>query len=451
MKQIYFILLLITLSITAKCQHQPENPGFEFWEDVELNTDEPVDWSSIKTSDNDFLSGLAPYVWDQSTDAHSGSYSVKLISQSILTTVAAGIITNGMVHADFNPTNGYVFTNTSDARWNTPFTLTPDSIAVWVKFIPQGSDVGQLKAVLHTGTAKIPDAAMTNYIALAQIDIPDPTNTWTRFSAPFNYFNNTVPEYILFVLSGGGASATDNTTIYFDDLELIYNPVLLDLTVFLQGAYYNNMQMYTSLNPTYIPNEQPFDVAPWNYNGTESIVALSSPDIVDWVLVEARDAASAATASSATTVGRQAAFLLKGGSIVGLDGVSRISFDISINQHLFAVVHHRNHLSIMSASALTKSGGEYAWDFSTSSAQTYGGSAGCVQLNTFGTAVWGMIGGDANADGQINMDDRIQSWYPNAGTNGYAGSDMNLDGQTGNLDKNKVWLNNLNKQSQVPQ
>ncbi|MCB0806124.1 MAG: hypothetical protein KDC05_10030 [Bacteroidales bacterium] len=447
---------LLTLLLTGwagliLAQQQPENAGFETWEDVGLNTDEPFEWSSIKTSDNSFLNGLAPYVWDQSTDAHSGNYSVKLFNTPILTTVAAGIVTNGQIHADFNPENGYAFTNTADDRWNTAFTLKPDSLVLWAKYSPLGGDVAQAKAVLHTGTAQIPDPDQTNWLAIAQIDITSQTSTWTRFSAPFTYFNQGDPQYILFVLNAGGTSATANSTAWFDDVELIYNDALIDLTLFLQGPYLSNKVMSADLNPNMIPLAQPFNTAPWNYNGTESVVSLPSPDIVDWLLIEVRDANSAANATPATTVAKQAAFLLNDGSVVGLDGISRLAFPIYINENLFVVVHHRNHLPVMSANPLSKTNGEYVYDFSTGAAKNYGGTNAVVQLNLFGTQVWGMVAGDANADGVINTNDGVQLWYPQAGYSGYLQSDVNLDGQANNPDKNDYWFENLGKESQVPE
>ncbi|MBM3436207.1 MAG: hypothetical protein FJY07_08355, partial [Bacteroidetes bacterium] len=319
MKNLLIGLTGIITAIQSYSQQQPENAGFELWESVGLSTPEPVDWSSIKTSDNSTLNGFAPYVWDQSADAHSGSYSVKLFNASVLSIVAAGTITNGRVHSDLNPNNGYVFTQTTDSHWNTPFTQKPDSVAVWAKFTPVSGDIAQMKAVLHTGTAKIPDAAQANWIALAQIDIPNLTSGWTRFSAPFNYINGNTPEYILFVLSSGGTVAHVGSTAYFDDLELIYNPVELDLTVFMQGPYTGNNLMSSALNPGFLPLNQPYPGEPWFYLGTESVEAIPNSGVVDWILVELRDAASAASATAVTSIARQAGFLLNDGSVVGLE------------------------------------------------------------------------------------------------------------------------------------
>jgi hypothetical protein len=456
MKKILLIFLSICISFIGNSQTQPENPGFENWESTaapgsgQPTVYEPVEWSSIKTSDGGgFLNTFAPTVWEQSTDAHSGAYSVKLYNNTALGIVAAGTITNGRVHAELSGT-GYVFSDTGTPQWNTPFTQKPDSVVVWAKYFPQGSDVAQVKVVLNTGSAIIPDPSQSDYLALAQINITEQTTTWTRFSAPFNYFNSSDPTYILFVLNTADEIATNGTYGYFDDLQLIYNPVLLDLTVFLQGPYNTNKQMFTGLNPDHIPTSQPYNVAPWNYPGNETADPLPSPDIVDWVLIEIRDALSAAGANGFTTVGRKAGFLMKDGSIVGPDGISLLSFDNYINNNLYVVVRHRNHLAVMSNFALAKTDGVYSYDFSTASDKTFGSTAGCVQLNTIGPAVWGMIGGDGSANKSVGDEDKTNFWSILVGKTGYLSADYDMDGQTSNQDKNDIWLDNRGKTGQVP-
>ena len=448
-----FLIITIAgvfMAIWSYGQQQPENPGFETWENVGLDRPEPVDWSSIKTSDGgSFVNGFAPYVWDQSTDAHTGSYSVKLETGTVLGINAPGTVTNGRIHATLAG-EGWAFTVPTDPQWNTPLTQKPDSVAIWLKYSPAGNDVAQVKALLHTGTAKIPDVNSANYVALAEIYVPDATATWTRFSAPFTYFNSTDPEYILFVVSTADEVATLGSVGYFDDLELIYNPVSLDLTVFMQGPYTQNGQMHTGLNPDYIPLSQPYTMAPWNYNGTESVVAMPNADIVDWVLVEIRDAATAATATSATTIGKQAAFLLKDGSIVGLDGVSRISFPVFLDQNLYVVINHRNHLAIMSNFAVTKTGAIHTYNFSNAADKIYGGIVGSVLLESTEPEVFGMAAGDGDANGIIETTDKTNFWSILVGKSGYLSADYSMDGQTSNSDKNDLWINNLTKLSQVP-
>jgi hypothetical protein len=244
--------------------------------------------------------------------------------------------------------------------------------------------------------------------------------------------------------------AIEGSTIYFDDIELIYNDLDLDITVFLEGPYTGSSQMYTLLNPDHIPLAQPYNTAPWNYTGDEIVYPLPNTNIVDWVLVELRDAATAADANGSTMIAQKAGFLLNDGSVVGLDGVSRLSFENVINENMFVVIWHRNHLGIMSAVPLVKTDGYYAYDFSDADEKTYGGSTGCKQLETFGPGVWGMIGGDGDANGTVNTVDKTSFWSILTGKSGYLSSDYNMDGQTNNPDKNDTWLQNINMESQVP-
>lgn len=244
------ILLLVTIIFTATIisigQQQQQNPDFEEWEDVGIHPDtlEPVNWSSLKTSDGgEIINGAIPVVWFQSTDAHSGMYSVKLENMPILTLVAPGTLTNGRVHATLPPSDAYVYTIDSVPDWHTPFTDLPDSLIVWAKFFPQESDIAHVIAILHTDTAKIPDSTMTNWVAVANIDFTDEVGEWTRFSVPFTYLNGDTPEYILFgIFAGDAHNALVGSILYLDDFELIY----YNTTV--QSLPEDNIDIYLSDN-----------------------------------------------------------------------------------------------------------------------------------------------------------------------------------------------------------
>ncbi len=148
----------------------------------------------------------------------------------------------------------------------------------------------------------------------------------------------------------------------------------MDLTVFLEGPF-NGFNMNTSLNPSLIPEDQPYNTTPWNYNGTESFeITPPNAEVVDWLLIELRDAPSPDLATSGTMIDRQAAFLLQNGDVVGLDGESTLTFDITISESLFVVVWHRNHLGILSAYSLEEVGGVYSYNFSTGSDKAFGGN-----------------------------------------------------------------------------
>ncbi|MBN1338670.1 MAG: hypothetical protein JXA03_05065 [Bacteroidales bacterium] len=223
--------------------------------------------------------------------------------------------------------------------------------------------------------------------------------------------------------------------------------IILDLMVFLEGPY-EALEMATDLNSGgNIPLSQPYNTAPWNYAGTEAVASMPSADVVDWILVELRDAPDAASAGSAAIVAQQAAFLLKDGSIVGTDGSALPLFNCSPVNSLFAVLWHRNHLGIMSANPLIEAGGVYSYDFTAGPAQVYGGSNAHKEL---APGIWGMIGADGNADSQVNNGDKNDVWATQAGTGGYLSGDFNLDAQVNNGDKNDVWIPNTGLGGQVP-
>jgi hypothetical protein len=229
-------------------------------------------------------------------------------------------------------------------------------------------------------------------------------------------------------------------------VEAVVISINLDLMVFLEGPF-SVSEMGTSLNSAgVIPISQPYNSTPWNYSGTESVLSIPNPNVTDWVLIELRDAANAGSATSATRIARQAAFLLKDGSVVGTDGSSFLQFNNSFTQQLFVIVWHRNHLGIMSANGVTISGGIYVYDFSTASTKVYGGSTGYKNITG---SVWGMVAGDATHDGLIDLADKTQ-WAAFAGKKGYLDADFNLNAQVNNPDKDDKWLTNTSKIEQVP-
>lgn len=220
-----------------------------------------------------------------------------------------------------------------------------------------------------------------------------------------------------------------------------------DLLVFIEGPY-SGAEMVPYLNAAgLLPLTQPYNVAPWFYTGAESVGVIPNPDVVDWVLIELRDASNAVSATSATRIAMQAAFLLRNGSVVGMDGSSVLQFNNSFTQQLFVIVWHRNHLGIMSANGVSEAGGIYAYDFTISDNQVHGGSSGYKNLPG---GLWGMVAGDSNQDGMINITDKSE-WATWAGRRGYINADFTMDGQVNNPDKNESWQVNLNKNSQVPE
>ena len=230
------------------------------------------------------------------------------------------------------------------------------------------------------------------------------------------------------------------------DGTIIAPDLKVELKVFLEGSF-EETEMTTALNNGgLLPLYQPYNMEPWYYYGTES-VAVMPADVVDWVLVELRDATSAANATLDTRFARQAGLLLSNGNIVDTDGYSPLLFYNSVSNSLFVVTLHRNHLAILSANEVSFSGENYTYDFTTSSGQAYGTNSQ-KQLTT---GKWGMMSGDASANGIVGNEDLTPTWNSNAGKTGYYPADLNLDREVDNRDKDSYWFPNLGKGTNVPQ
>lgn len=236
MRKTLLVFAAILWTISAFNQQQLENPGFEgVWQDVTGAEDEPIEWSSLKTADA--LASLAPIVaFKETSNPHTGTYCIRLQNVSSFGVVANGLLTNGRVHADFDPELGYVFTNTSNADWNTPFTSRPDSLVGWFRYNPSTGDQGKVEIILHQAPpqGQLPAANYPeiHWVGRARYDVTTTSaSVWVRFSVPFTYYNNNAPQYILAVLSAGDSTqAVAGSQMWIDDLELIYNPNLVSVT-----------------------------------------------------------------------------------------------------------------------------------------------------------------------------------------------------------------------------
>ncbi|MCB2219845.1 MAG: hypothetical protein KQI35_05560 [Bacteroidetes bacterium] len=219
---------------------------------------------------------------------------------------------------------------------------------------------------------------------------------------------------------------------------------LIDITAMLEGPF-NGSTMNTTLNTAgIIPLSQPFSGPPWDYPGTETVANIP-PDVVDWILLEYRDAADINSATFEATIGKQAAFIRNDGQIVNLNGSAPPLFNLTLNDNLFVVIWHRNHLPVLSANPLIETAGVYSYDFTISAEQAYEGNQ-----NDLGSGAFGMISGDLNADGIIDEFDLSTQWNIEAGAFGYFSGDVNLDAQVDNQDKDEFWINNIGKTEQFP-
>ncbi len=221
------LLLALSLPVAAAAQPQPENPSFESWDNAGQATQEPHQWSSIKTSDGGaFINGLVPQLCWRSTDARTGQYSVNLRTVNSIIGAANGLLTNGRVHAELEVADSYMYTVQDQEQWRTVLTSRPDSLVGWFKATPQSGDRANMGALLHVDDGRLPAFGTEgNYVAGASWKAPyGNVGQWTRFSAPFQYLNDWQPEWLLFILTAGDSAGSQvGTQVWYDDLALIYN------------------------------------------------------------------------------------------------------------------------------------------------------------------------------------------------------------------------------------
>ena len=132
-------------------------------------------------------------------------------------------------------------------------------------------------------------------------------------------------------LTATNISGSD-TEIKVDYINVSVPFIDLEITVFLEGPF-NGGLMNTDLIPV-LPINQPFNVDPWYYTGPESVASIPGTDIVDWVLIELRDAITASMAIGNTTFDWQAGFIRNDGKIVDMNGNPVLHFGSSVSDSL---------------------------------------------------------------------------------------------------------------------
>jgi parallel beta-helix repeat protein len=216
------------------------------------------------------------------------------------------------------------------------------------------------------------------------------------------------------------------------------NNINVNLNILLEGSFNNGSMSTTLTNDGHLPLNQPYNQAPWNYSGNQTVASIPS-GVVDWVLLELRTGTSATT-----TIVRKAAFLKSDGSVVALDGVSKVTFDGLPAGSYYVVIRHRNHLAVMSANTLSLSDNSSLYDFTTGPGKAYGTNP----MSDLGNGKWGMTAGDGDINGLVNVID-----YGTVGNflfaTGYIFGDLDMNGVINVMDYAKTNLN-LFKNSQVP-
>ena len=241
--------------------------------------------------------------------------------------------------------------------------------------------------------------------------------------------------------TGGG---NINVTVFSADTEATDIPNVVQAQAWLQGAFAdtvdigllnNDIGMNSHLqNMNLLPMQQPFNTAPWHYQGNEAITPPQTipNNAVDWVLLEIWDAAAT------TLIEQKAAFILNNGAIVDVDGISNgvRFYNLSEGESYRILLRARGHLAVMSSATLMLENGAINYDFTTNPTQVLGEQLAELTPNKFG-----LYCGDIDGNGVINVFDFNMYANQAATINSYSSADCNLDGHVTTSDFNWYYDN----------
>jgi hypothetical protein len=174
-----------------------------------------------------------------------------------------------------------------------------------------------------------------------------------------------------------------------------------------------------------------------------TVFAVTGPDaIVDWVFVELRS-----SANNQLVVDSRSALVQRDGDIVAEDGVSPLRFNQVTSGNFYVAVKHRNHLGVMTSTAVPMSNTGTVVDFRTQLTPTYvitsGNLANQPQVEVDqGVALWAGnslvdknvifqgTNNDVNAISQQVLNGSSLIVSPSFKLRGYYSGDVNMNGET---------------------
>ncbi len=313
-----------------------------------------------------------------------------------------------------------------------------------------GDDCGEPCGTTSYGEVEdytvIINSSFTDWLTYNPISGSIPASGMVNIGVEFNSTSMTEGTYYADIAAN--SNDPEVPTVIIPCTLHVTNAPRVNLMALLEGPFDAGKMNTTLNNLGYLPLFQPYNISPWNYPGAESVAYIPFSFIVDWVLLEFRDApGDVTTATQSTFLEYQPAFILKDGNIVGLDGLSFPMLKNPVINNLFVVIHHRNHIPIMSSIPIPITDGIYNYNFTGSESTVFGGLSGYVEIEP---GVWGMVAGDGLCDGIIDVNDKTVIWKSEAGRRGYHSGDFDMNGNIDNKDKNGCWRPNLGSYSQEP-
>ncbi len=245
-----------------------------------------------------------------------------------------------------------------------------------------------------------------------------------------------------------GAGSPGYDPVNPDDLVVTFtvqSALTLSADALLEGPF-DAVDMNTALvSQDLLPAIQPYDAAPWEFNSHVELDQL--PDnAVDWIMV--RLLQGDISSPPLTLKGTAAGIMQSDGRIVFPHGGQTLTVAGVPPGEYYVAVYHRNHLPIISAAPVDFSSGHASADFASDRGFTHFGDNALVEV---ATGIYALIGGDADADGDVFPSDLINIVIPQLGLHGYLEGDLDMDGDVFPSDLVSVWMVNSGKGSYVPE
>ncbi|MBJ6611143.1 MAG: VWA domain-containing protein [Candidatus Thiothrix moscowensis] len=261
------------------------------------------------------------------------------------------------------------------------------------------------------------------------------------YDAPMDSNRDNSYEIAVTVTDHGGLTASKTFNIAVQN-QTGDDGVKLQARVLLQGAYDSKTGLMSDTLNTLklLPANQPYQSAPFNHSGTETISALvnsntGNQSIVDWVLLDLRS-------SSKTTLSTRAVLVQRDGNLVDAQtGTTTLNFAGISAGNYYVSVRHRNHLGVMTASPVSLGSTATLVDFSLASTSVAGSetryTSGKLALlwvgdiNASSTLTCNGPGNDiTNLLSTVLSSTENPQAYTNYILQGYLNTDINMDGKT---------------------
>lgn len=208
MKKQFLFISFICATSALNAQTFP-NGGFENWVNHTLYED-PQYWSGTNSLS---MFGADPSAI-KSTDAHNGTYALKLKTSvsdiggdGEMDTIPAILMLGTLDMVNDTEIIGY------------PFSHRPDSLVGWYKL----SSPGNVPFQLEFSSSKWNAGSSSPETIGAAVFEGQASSNYIRFSIPINYLSNATPDSIqVFIINATDESVVTNE-LYLDDLGFVYN------------------------------------------------------------------------------------------------------------------------------------------------------------------------------------------------------------------------------------